>query len=382
MKSNITLKHHKKLFGTGPAFICLAGLIFVTLLMCGCADNTGENMSKSSYKGLEEIANEEANESSCDDLGGEANDEGNGESCENPELTDVNNENIPVIFLEDDDNNARKEEAVASKEGVNAKTEAAVAEKDVSVAENGDVLEGSTQVISNDETSSIDEEAADKAGDESKDVGIPSDATASNDVTASNQVDWVDKLKLSANYSQIITIVASGSSAKVEMHQKNDDGKFDVILSGDASIGEKGIGKSKEGDRKTPRGVYGFLFAFGICDNPGCAISYTKVDATYCWVDDVNSTYYNKFVSTSQVARDWNSAENILGAGRSYNYALALDYNSACVKGAGSAIFMHCRPTGGAGCIAVDEGFMKKVLVNIKPGCAIVIDTPDGILTY
>ena len=59
---------------------------------------------------------------------------------------------------------------------------------------------------------------------------------------------------------------------------------------------------------------------------------------------------------------DWDSAEHILKVGKSYNYVLATNYNESCIPGLGSAIFMHCQPTGGAGCVAVSEEAMIFIL--------------------
>lgn len=194
--------------------------------------------------------------------------------------------------------------------------------------------------------------------------------------------DWVDNLKAAALESQILTVAASGSSAQVSLHDKGEDGHFRQVFQTDASIGKNGIGKSREGDGKTPAGKYRFTMAFGRKSDPGCSLGYTQVDGNCFWVDDPESKYYNSFADTRSVTPDWKSAENLYGAGASYNYALALDYNAARVPGKGSAIFVHCRPTGGAGCIAMEESMVKKLLVNVKPGCLVIIDSADGIAGY
>ncbi len=194
--------------------------------------------------------------------------------------------------------------------------------------------------------------------------------------------DWVAELSVAQNTDQILVVAASGSSAAVTLHNRNEDGSWSEILSTDAKIGKNGIGKSREGDGKTPTGLYGFTFAFGIQADPGTALPYTQVDDSYYWVDDSDSAYYNQFVSTNQVECDWDSAEHIAEVGQSYDYVLAINYNAACVPGAGSAIFLHCKPTGGAGCIAVPENDMIRILQNVKPGCALIIDSESGVHAY
>ena len=72
---------------------------------------------------------------------------------------------------------------------------------------------------------------------------------------------------------------------------------------------KKGIGKTKEGDGKTPIGSYGFSMAFGTCEAPaGITIPYTLVNSTHWVVCDSKSKYYNKFVSTKEIKKDWNEA--------------------------------------------------------------------------
>jgi len=189
-------------------------------------------------------------------------------------------------------------------------------------------------------------------------------------------------LKAASHTDQIITVTADGSSAVVSMYNKNADSTWTELLSTSAFIGKNGIGKTKEGDKKTPTGQYMFTMAFGIKEDPGTAFPYTQVNSSHYWVDDSSSSYYNRFVSTDQVTADWTSAEHLIKAGSSYHYALAVNYNSSCTPGAGSAIFRHCTPTGGAGCIAVPESSMKTILQNVRTNCILIIDTEENISSY
>ncbi|MBQ8280100.1 MAG: SH3 domain-containing protein [Roseburia sp.] len=205
----------------------------------------------------------------------------------------------------------------------------------------------------------------------------------SGEYLASEKVSsWVADLDVAQTANQIIVVAADGNSATVSMHNKNQDGTWTEILSTSANIGRNGIGKTAEGDGKTPTGQYSFMFGFGNMPNPGTALPYTQVDSSYYWVDDSDSDYYNQFVSTGSVTKDWDSAEHIASVNKSYNYVLAIDYNADCVPGAGSAIFMHCQPTGGAGCIAVSEEKMIEIMKNVQDGCVIVIDSVEGVKDY
>jgi len=196
------------------------------------------------------------------------------------------------------------------------------------------------------------------------------------------QTDWVANLIVAEETNQILAIAANGNTAYVSLHNKDEEGIWKEVLSTEASIGKNGVGKTKEGDGKTPVGIYHFLFGFGIKENPGTSHEYIKVDDSFYWVDDSNSQYYNQFVSTNNVVKDWESAEHIVSAGKSYNYVLAMDYNKECVPGLGSAIFMHCKPTGGAGCVAISEEIMIEMMKMIQPDCVIIIDDETNIYNY
>lgn len=195
--------------------------------------------------------------------------------------------------------------------------------------------------------------------------------------------DWVSEWDIAQDVEQMIVVAANGTTATLSMHNKNADGEWEQILESGAYVGREGIGKTKEGEAKTPIGVYHFTHAFGIKEDPGCEIPYLQVDDSYYWVDDSNSSYYNQFVSLKDVTCDWTSAEHISKVGKAYHYVLALDYNSECVPGLGSAIFLHCevgKPT--AGCVAVPEQTMLQIMQNIKSDCIIVIDSAEQIMKY
>ena len=197
---------------------------------------------------------------------------------------------------------------------------------------------------------------------------------------------WVKDLDIAQTTSQIIIVSAEGSYGTVSMHTKGDDGIWKEEFSISGRVGRKGVGKEKEGDEKTPVGVYRFTTAFGILPNPGItALPYVKLDETHHWVDDSQSKYYNQMVSTRDVEKDWNSSEHLYKSVYSYKYVLALDYNAECVPGKGSAIFLHCpskNNEGTSGCISIPEKTMCQVMQLLQPGCVIIIDEKENISNY
>lgn len=111
-------------------------------------------------------------------------------------------------------------------------------------------------------------------------------------------------LKVSHQTSQLIIVSGNGgSSATVSMHTKIN-GLWKQQFSVDGHVGYNGMtGNKREGDGKTPIGVYGFGQAFGVNGNPGTSLSYRQVNGNDYWVDDVNSPHYNQFVNTASVGR-------------------------------------------------------------------------------
>lgn len=197
---------------------------------------------------------------------------------------------------------------------------------------------------------------------------------------------WVKDLDVAQTTTQIIVVAASGTHATVSMHTKDENGVWKEDFSTSGRVGKNGIGKTKEGDGKTPVGVYKFSKAFGILSNPGISsMPYLQVDETHHWVDDPNSAYYNQCVSTRDVVVDWNSSEHLYKVSPHYNYALALNYNKECKPNAGSAIFLHCASKSfgtTAGCIAISESYMIQVMKNLRSDCIIIIDNTANMYNY
>lgn len=188
-------------------------------------------------------------------------------------------------------------------------------------------------------------------------------------------------LAVSHEASQILTVqyVPETGSGLLSFYEKTEDGKwFLKIDSVSAWMGRNGIGKTKEGDGKTPSGIYNLTQPFGILDDPGTRLDgYVKVTDSHYWCCNSNSVYYNQLVDAS-VQTDFMPImgidERLINV-YSYRYAVFIDYNAECTPKAGSAIFLHCKGSKNttSGCIAVDFEVMEFIMKTLKPGAKIVI---------
>lgn len=198
---------------------------------------------------------------------------------------------------------------------------------------------------------------------------------------------WVDALREAKNTDQLLITAATGTLAVVSLHIRDCTGTWYETMNVQGAIGSKGLGKQKEGDKKTPVGIFRFTDAFGIREDPGSVIPYVRVDDSWWWVGDADSAHYNRFVSTRDTLRDWadGTSEHIITFGSVYHYVLALNYNTERIPHAGSAIFLHCLRSPGsptAGCIAIPEENMVQVLRTVDKTCSVIIDSPDKIQNY
>ena len=202
---------------------------------------------------------------------------------------------------------------------------------------------------------------------------------------SSNSPAWVADLQAAQDAEQLAIVSGThGSNARFSLHEKIS-GQWQQIISCPAFIGKKGWGKTKEGDMKTPKGIYTFTMAFGINEDPGCSMGYTKVDDSHYWVGDSSSEFYNQFVSTRDYD-DFNKkdSEHIIDYTLAYKYCLNISYNEDGKPGKGSAIFLHCQTKNKftAGCVAIPENAMREVLKHVKEGCVVVMDSSKNIKNY
>jgi L,D-peptidoglycan transpeptidase YkuD (ErfK/YbiS/YcfS/YnhG family) len=139
----------------------------------------------------------------------------------------------------------------------------------------------------------------------------------------------------------------------------------------EAGIGKNGFAlpnQKKEGDGKSPTGIFRLGKLFSYKKQYNTLLENQQTTKEDKWIDDVNSPDYNKHVSGATEAK---SFEYLLLNSDVYKYCLVIDYNTnPVVKGKGSAIFFHLalRPSSFTlGCVAIKEKYMKLMINWLNP---------------
>lgn len=174
---------------------------------------------------------------------------------------------------------------------------------------------------------------------------------------------------------QVLVVDGSGSTARVTACVRTSAGTYQAAFGPiDGRVGRNGVavkGEKREGDGKTPSGVFHLRTGFGTAPDPGVKTGWMRVTRNDVWVDDPASKLYNTH-QTLPVRGRWKSAERLYI--EPYKYAQVIGYNEGRKAGMGSAIFLHL-DTGGptAGCVSLPKVALVKVLRWQKPGAVISI---------
>jgi L,D-peptidoglycan transpeptidase YkuD (ErfK/YbiS/YcfS/YnhG family) len=131
----------------------------------------------------------------------------------------------------------------------------------------------------------------------------------------------------------------------------------------------------KEGDGKSPAGIFRLSSAFGVAEpglTVGIRLPYQRLTSAIECVDDVKSVRYNSIVDRSGIGRpDWNSSEKMLAVGERYRLGVVVDHNTDPREpGGGSCIFLHIwenAKTGTSGCTAMAPARMEDLVTWLDP---------------
>lgn len=155
-----------------------------------------------------------------------------------------------------------------------------------------------------------------------------------------------------------------------------------------AWLGGNGTSPAKrEGDRRTPTGIFGFLpTMYGISPNPGVLYRYHRVVCGDWWVEDPASPSYNRFRHLRCGSRPpfRITSEDMSRSPTAYQHLAVIAYNTnPVVPGRGSGIFFHVstgRPT--LGCVSLPLPQLVATLRWLRPAAAplIAIGTAADLL--
>lgn len=149
-----------------------------------------------------------------------------------------------------------------------------------------------------------------------------------------------------------------GAGAKVTQCAKNSDGAYKQVKTASGAVGYNGISASKrEGDGKTPAGVYSLGKGFGVNSKPSSfSGSWAKVTKDDVWVDGKGGP---KGYNTMKKKSDGYSGEDMYQT-PAYNYGQVINYNTSNIADKGSAIFLHVNTGSGktAGCVSVTQSYL------------------------
>lgn len=133
----------------------------------------------------------------------------------------------------------------------------------------------------------------------------------------------------------------------------------------------------KEGDGRSPAGVFRIGEAFGYAETNPTAMSYRGLSASDYCVDVDSSTYYNQLVDEKKVgekaiagATEPMRRDLHFNGDHAYRIGFVIEHNANGEKGKGSCIFAHLwksptSPT--AGCTAMTDDAMERLLAWLDP---------------
>jgi L,D-peptidoglycan transpeptidase YkuD (ErfK/YbiS/YcfS/YnhG family) len=164
-------------------------------------------------------------------------------------------------------------------------------------------------------------------------------------------------------------------------------GKWKIVLeSFNGVIGKNGFAKpeeKREGDGKTPSGIFALNMTFGYNESIQTKMPYRQSLTNDLWIDDVNAGDYNRWVKKEDTRAL--SYEKMKRDDNLYKYGIIIEYNtSPVIKGHGSAIFLHVwrgDNTATAGCVAVSEEDIIRILDWLDPKAKpLIIMGTDNIM--
>ena len=181
----------------------------------------------------------------------------------------------------------------------------------------------------------------------------------------------------------MLTLASSYGSTSVSITErsKTSTGAYSQLWQSAGRIGYRGfagVGAKREGDGKTPTGVFTFGTAFGR-SNPGAPNGYIKLVPNSCWGSTVGAASYNRYFTGACAPADESMYKYVNTA---YQQGLLINYNTKPIRaGYGSAIFFHVS-TGAttAGCISTDYKTVVTTIRTTRPGDVVAQGVASAVI--
>jgi L,D-peptidoglycan transpeptidase YkuD (ErfK/YbiS/YcfS/YnhG family) len=178
-----------------------------------------------------------------------------------------------------------------------------------------------------------------------------------------------------AGSSQLLLVTGKSSQSvlvQIAVFEKRMSDWVQMFPPIEAIIGSKGFaepGVKREGDGKTPTGIFPLEFVFGYDETINTRMPYRQATETDIWVDDAQSDDYNRWVRRTETRAL--SFEEMKRKDDLYKYGIVIGYNrQPIIKGNGSAIFLHIRSennTPTSGCVAMVEDDLLRIISWLDP---------------
>lgn len=174
--------------------------------------------------------------------------------------------------------------------------------------------------------------------------------------------------------NQLLFIKYKGNSKATAEFYVKKNGNWKRVFRSIAYVGLNGLGKEREGDKKTPTGIYNLTGGFGAAPDPGTTDSMPYVQVNEYMYLCADKEHYNQLIDIRDYPHECRG-EHLIDSPTAYRYGMFLDYNKDNVYKKGSAIFLHCKGRNKytSGCIALSENRMVQILKRVTKGAKICI---------
>ena len=196
------------------------------------------------------------------------------------------------------------------------------------------------------------------------------------------------------NANQLILVVApdwNSTTGMMYLFDRTDDGWSQYNVPWKVILGDSGLAwgagvhtnppnerLKKEGDHRSPAGVFelGDFFGYDSIPPPGIRYAYRHATRSVHCVDDTGSVFYNSFIQEDQVVKDsagrlpWKSSEIMRLDSIDYKYGIVVRHNPRAIPGKGSCIFLHLMRADSSattGCTAMGQDNMIFLMQWLDP---------------